>query len=41
MVITQIGRKKLRGRHACLGAREHEGTERDTPSPRFVICHSR
>ena len=20
-------------------AREHEGTERDTPSPRFVICH--
>ena len=20
--------------------REHEGTERDTPSPRFVICHS-
>ena len=20
--------------------REHEGTERDTPSSRFVICHS-
>ena len=21
-------------------SREHEGTERDTPSHRFVICHS-
>ena len=21
-------------------AREHEGTERNTPSPRFVMCHS-
>ena len=20
-------------------SREHEGTERDVPSPRFVICH--
>ena len=24
----------------CAVTREHEGTERDTPSPRFVICHS-
>ena len=23
-----------------IESREHEGTERDTPSPRFVICHS-
>ena len=26
--------------YATKSPREHEGTERDTPSHRFVICHS-
>ena len=25
---------------ACVNSREHQGTERDTPSHSFVICHS-